>query len=180
MGEAIALDRRKDRIDRRRHCDNRNLPRRNAGEHANSGGAVDSIFHLRASPTSRALQAARETLNTVVQRKQWLRPVCASFRARMDAGEQGHPLHAQQRLKRAPRDPGHLLFQSSDSHAAIFAALPSRTTFLAVVMAIAGFIASGPPAKIDLQKPVLRLAPLIWTWSASWKLRWKFRSAMPW
>ena len=50
MGEAIALDRRNDRIDRRRHCDNRNLPRRNAGEHANSGGAVDSIFHLRASP----------------------------------------------------------------------------------------------------------------------------------
>jgi hypothetical protein len=50
MGEAIVLDRRKDRIVGRRHCDNRNLPRQNAGEHANSGGAVDSIFHLRASP----------------------------------------------------------------------------------------------------------------------------------
>ena len=51
MGEAIALDRRKARIGKgRRHCDNRNLPRRNAGEHANSGGAVDTIFHFRASP----------------------------------------------------------------------------------------------------------------------------------
>ena len=50
MSEAIVLDRRKDRMVGRRHCDNRNLPRRNAGEHANSGGAVDSIFHLRTSP----------------------------------------------------------------------------------------------------------------------------------
>jgi len=50
IGDAIALDGRKDRIDGRRHCDNRNLPRRSAGEHANSRGAVHSIFHLRAWP----------------------------------------------------------------------------------------------------------------------------------
>src|ERR1700689_1621776 len=64
VGEAIALDRRKARIDRRRHCDNRNLPRRNAGEHANSGGAVDNIFHFRASPTFTGT-SSRATLNPV-------------------------------------------------------------------------------------------------------------------
>ena len=30
--------------------------------------------------------------------------------------------------------------------------------------------------EVDLQKPFSRLAPLVWTWSASWKLRSKFRS----
>src|ERR1700687_4528227 len=32
------------------------------------------------------------------------------------------------------------------------------------------------PQEVDLQKPFSRLAPLVWTWSASWKLRSKFRS----
>ena len=33
--------------------------------------------------------------------------------------------------------------------------------------------------EVDVQEPVLHLAPLTTTWSASWKLRSKVRSAMP-
>ena len=48
-----------------------------------------------------------------------------------------------------------------------------RTTFLAVVMGIArGFIASGTTRiRSTCRSPFSRLALLIWTWSASWKLR---------
>src|SRR5208282_2359538 len=83
--------------------------------------------------------------------------------------------------RKRPANRGAPKLQSSDSHAAILAALPSRA-FLAVVMGIArGFIASGTTRKRSTCKsPFSRLAPLIWTWSASWKLRSKFRSAMPW
>ena len=98
MGDAIELDRRKDRIDGRRHCDNGNLPRRNAGEHANSGGAVDSIFHLRASPVFTSTSNRARDLRVEsgsYERKQWLRAgLCIVTRARMDAGKQGHPIHA--------------------------------------------------------------------------------------
>ena len=45
--DAIALDRRKDRIDGRRHCDNGNPARRNASQSAKSGAAVDRVFHPR-------------------------------------------------------------------------------------------------------------------------------------
>ena len=76
-------------------------------------------------------------------------------------------------VRGAPRN-----FNRQNSHAAILAALPSRTTFLAVVMGIArGFIASGTTRKRSTcRNPFSRLAPLVWTWSASWKLRSKFRS----
>src|ERR1700691_746187 len=132
VGEAIALDRRKARIDRRRHCDNRNLPRRNAGERANSAGAVVSIFHLRASPIFTSTSSrAQDSESGSYERKPWVRAGQRIIdRARLDDGEQGHPIHAQRRLRGRPGSRGALLFQSSDSHAAIFAGLPSRTSFL--------------------------------------------------
>ena len=101
--------------------------------------------------------------------------------ARMDAGKQGYPMDGPPSPKRAPRFPGALLVQSSDFYAAIFAALPSRTTFGGRYRIARGFIASGTTRKRSTcRSPFSRLAPWIWTWSASWKLRSKLRSAMPW
>ena len=70
------------------------------------------------------------------------------------------PSNAQ---RKRPGDRGAPKLQSSDSHAAILAALPSRTAFLAVVMGIArGFIASGTTRnRSTCRSPFSKLAPLI-------------------
>ena len=66
--------------------------------------------------------------------------------------------------RKRPANRGAPKLQSSDLHAAILAALPSRT-FLAVVMGIArGFIASGTTRKRSTcRSPFSRLAPLTLT-----------------
>ena len=78
--DAIALDRRKDRIDGRRHRDRGNHLRRNPGQGANS-----SVSRLNASLSSRALQTAREPLRgriRLVRRKQRLRTTLSIVTAR--------------------------------------------------------------------------------------------------
>ena len=71
-------------------------------------------------------------------------------------------------IRKRPDNRGAPKLRSSDPHAAILAALPS-STFLAVVMGIVrGFIVSGTTrTRSTCRSPFSRLAPLIWTWSAS-------------
>jgi hypothetical protein len=98
------------------------------------------------------------------RRKQRLRTAVRIMTVRAWMPEnRGIPIHAQQRLRGRPGSRGTLKLQSSDCHAAIFAALPSRTTFLAVVIGIArGFIASGTTRKRSTcRSPFSRLAPFI-------------------
>jgi hypothetical protein len=89
-GDAIALDRRKDRIDGRRHRDSGKHLRRNPGQGANS-----SVFHLNASTVfTSTSNRARDLRGRIrfVQAQAAVKngsPHCDA--ARMDAGKQGHP-----------------------------------------------------------------------------------------
>ena len=86
--DAIALDRRKDRIGGRRHCDNGNPSRRNTSESAKSGAAVDSVFHLNASPVFTEHIKSCVVTSGSFRREQWLRTAPCIVPARMDAGKQ--------------------------------------------------------------------------------------------
>src|SRR4029077_8272496 len=69
----------------------------------------------------------------------------------------------------------------SDPQAASLVGWTSRTLLELAIGIARGFIASGTSRTRSMcRSPFSRLAPLTCTWSASWKLRSKFRAAMPW
>jgi len=82
---------------------------------------------------------------------------------------------------RAPRHLGRSQIARSDLQAASLVDWTSRTLLELAIGIARGFIASGISRTRSMCKsPFSRLAPLTCTWSASWKLRSKFRAAMPW
>ena len=130
---------------------------------------------------SRARLSATESPSAPYRRKQWLRTALCIVTARLDARKQGHPIRPATPNESAPTTGALPNFNRQTLTRRSWPPCP-QGAFLAVVMGIArGFIASGTTRKRSTcRSPFSRLAPLIWTWSASWKLRSKFRSAMPW
>src|SRR5580700_526739 len=119
IGDAIALDRRKDQIDLRGHRDGGKHLGRNPRQNANT-----RVSHLNASIvlTSTSTGARSCVVESgSYRRKQRLRTAVRIVTVGAWMPENRGPATP----KRGPGSRGPLLVQSSDSHAAIFAALPS-------------------------------------------------------
>src|SRR6266446_7508535 len=82
--------------------------------------------------------------------------------------------------RKRPGNRGASKFSRSEPQAATFVGSTTRSLLELAIGIARGFIASGiSRTRSTLRSPFSRLAHLTWTWSASWKIRSKVRSAMP-